>query len=103
MSDRPGRPFDSADQGRHSKVPRTDPREVEKHRFADRLAAMLVEELNQGKFDRLVLVVPPRALGQLRDELSKPLRAKVSAELAKDLTHLPARELQEHLSTVIAV
>ena len=44
-----------------------------------------------------------KALGQLRDELSKSVRARVSAELAKDLTHLPAQELQEHLGTVIAV
>ena len=103
MSDRPGRTFDSAGQGRHAKEPRTDPREVEKRRFADQLAAMLEDELNQGKFDRLVLVAPPKALGQLRDELSKSLRARVSAELTKDLTHLPQQELQEHLGTVIAV
>jgi protein required for attachment to host cells len=103
MSDRPGRTFDSAGQGRHAKVPRTGPREVEKQRFAHRLAAMLDAGLKQGSFDRLVLVAPPKALGQLRDELSKSLRAKVSAELAKDLTHLPARDLQEHLGAVIAV
>ena len=103
MSDRPGRTFDSAGQGRHAKEPRTDPREVEKHRFAHQLAAMLDERLKRGSFDRLVLVAPPRALGQLRDELSKSVRARVSAELAKDLTHLPARDLQEHLGTVIAV
>jgi protein required for attachment to host cells len=51
----------------------------------------------------LVLVAPPKALGRLRVELSKSVRARVSAELAKDLTHLPAQELQEHLGTVIAV
>jgi protein required for attachment to host cells len=76
---------------------------VEKHRFADQLAAMLQDELNQGKFDRLVLVAPPKALGQLRDALPKSVSARVSAELAKDLTHLPAQELREHLGTVIAV
>ena len=103
MSDRPGRTFDSTGQRRHAKEPRTNPREVEKHRFAHQLAAMLEDELNQGKFDRLVLVAPPKALGQLRDELSKSVRARVSAELAKDLTHLPAQELQEHLGAVIAV
>ncbi len=103
MSDRPGRTFDSVGQGRHAKEPRTDPREVEKHRFAHKLAVMLEGELNQGKFDRLVLVAPPKALGRLRVELSKSVRARVSAELAKDLTHLPTQELQEHLGTVIAV
>ena len=103
MSDRPGRTFDSVGQGRHAMVPRTDPREVEKQRFAHQLAAMLDDGLKRGSFDRLVLVAPPKALGQLRDELSKSVRARVSAELAKDLTHLPAQELRKHLSTVIAV
>ena len=103
MSDRPGRTFDSAGQGRHAMEPRTDPREVEKRRFAHTLAAMLEDRLNQGRFDRLVLVAPPRALGQLRGELSKSVRDKISAELAKDLTHTPPHELSEHLGRIMAV
>lgn len=103
MSDRPGRTFDSFGQGRHAKEPPSDPREVEKRRFAHELAAMLDDALKRGKFDRLVLVAPPKALGQLRAELSKPVRARVSAELGKDLTHLSVRELPQHLASVTAV
>jgi protein required for attachment to host cells len=76
MSDRPGRTFDSVGQGRHAKEPRADPRAVEKRRFAHTLAAILEDGLNQGRFDCLVLVAPPRTLGLLRDELSKSLREK---------------------------
>jgi protein required for attachment to host cells len=103
MSDRPGRTFDSAGQGRHAKEPRTDPREVEKRRFAHTLAVMLEDGLNQGSFDCLVLVAPPRALGQLRDELSESVHDKISAELAKDLTQTPQHKLPEHLVGIMAV
>ncbi len=103
MSDRPGRTSDSAGQGRPAKEPRTDPREVEKRRFAHTLAAMLEDGLNQGRFDCLVLVAPPRALGQLRDESSKSVRDKISAELAQDLTQMPQHKLPEHLGGVKAV
>jgi len=103
MSDRPGRTFDSTGQGRHAKEPRTNPREVEKRRFAHTLAAMLEDGLNQGRFDCLVLVAPPRALGQLRDELSESVRDKISAELAKDLTHTPEHKPPEHLVGIMAV
>ncbi len=103
MSDRPGPAFDSMGQGRHAKEPRTDPREVEKRRFAHAPAAMQEDGLNQGGFDCLVLVAPPRALGQLRDELSKSARDKVSAELTKDLTQTPLHELPEHLGRIMVV
>ena len=103
MSDRPGRTFDSVGQGRHAKEPRTDPREVEKRRFAHTLAAMLEDGLKQGRFDCLVLVAPPKALGQLRDQLSKSLRDRVSAELAKDLMQTPLHELPEHLGRIMVV
>ena len=103
MSDRPGWAFDSAGQGRHAKEPRTDPREAEKRRFAHTLVAMLEDGLNQVRFDCLVLIAPPRALGQLRDELSKSVRDKISAELAKDLTQTPPHKLPEHLVGIMAV
>ena len=64
---------------------------------------MLEDGLNQGRFDGLVLVAPPRALGQLRDELSSFLRDKVSAELTKDLTQTPLHELPQHLGGIMAI
>jgi protein required for attachment to host cells len=70
---------------------------------ATQLAAMLEDGLNQGRFDCLVLVAPPRALGQLRDELSESVHDKISAELAKDLTQTPQHKLPEHLVGIMAV
>jgi protein required for attachment to host cells len=51
----------------------------------------------------VVLIAPPQALGDLRACLSKGVQAKVSAELAKDLTHLAVHELPDRVGAVLAV
>jgi protein required for attachment to host cells len=103
VSDKPGRTFDSAGQGRHSKEPRTDPHEHEQCAFHHRIAAYLDSAAKSGEFDRLVVVAPPKALGSLRSELTAPTRAKVVGELNKDLTHVPIHDLAKHLGSVLAV
>jgi protein required for attachment to host cells len=102
MSDRPGRTFDSAGKGRHAKVPPSDPREVEKRRFAREMAALLDEGVKQDRYDRLVIIAPPKALGHLRAELSEGVRAKVSGEINRDLIHVPLHDLARHLGTLLA-
>jgi len=101
-SDKPGRTFDSAGQGRHSKEPRTDPHEHEQRTFHYRLAAYLGEAAKRGDFDRLVVVAPPKALGNLRAELTDAARKKIVGELNKDLTHVPIHDLAAHLGSVLA-
>ena len=64
---------------------------------------MLDHEFKQGRFDRLVLVLPPKELGRLRAELSSAVRGCVSAELNKDLTPLASHEMHEHLRPFLAV
>lgn len=54
-------------------------------------------------YDRLVLVAPSSALGDLREALSDSVRSLVRAELDKDLTKTPIAELPEHLDAVLAV
>lgn len=103
VSDKPGRTFDSGGQGRHSKEPRTDPHEHEQRAFHHRLAAYLDGAAKRGEFDRLVVVAPPKALGNLRTELTGAARAKVVGELNKDLTHVPVHDLAAHLGSVLAV
>jgi protein required for attachment to host cells len=39
------------------------------------------------KFDKLVLVAPPKMLGLLRQAMPAPLQSLVAGEVAKDLTH----------------
>lgn len=103
MSDRPGRTFDSAGQGRHALELPTDPREHERQVFLNDVAALLDREHQRGRYDRLVLVAPPKALGTLRDALSDAARAKVTGEIDKNLTNIPVHRIAEHLGSVLAV
>ena len=83
--------------------PRTDPHEHEQRVFHHRIAAYLDGAAKRGDFDRLILVAPPKALGNLRSELTAATREKVSGELNKDLTHVPTHGLAPHLGSVLAV
>jgi protein required for attachment to host cells len=101
--DKPSRSFESVGATRHAIEPRQDPHRELKRDFAERLAALLEERLSQKAFDRLVLVAPPAALGDLRAALPEAVRARVHAELGKDLTKTPASELPGHLAGVLAI
>jgi protein required for attachment to host cells len=101
-SDRPGRSFDSSGLGgRHAMAPPTDPQRYAKFAFARELAERLEEAAHAGRFDRLVLVAAPKTLGDLRELLPGPVKAKVVAEIDKDLTHVPMRDLPKHLASVL--
>ena len=101
MADRPGRGFDSVGKGRHAMTDGADAvREDERH-FLQSLAERLEKEAMADAYDRLILIAPPRALGDLRPFLSKPVKNRVHDEIAKDLTQLPNDRLADHLSDTI--
>lgn len=101
VTDKPGRTFDSAGTGRHAMAPPSDPREQAKQEFIRSVAQCLEDAAGQGKFQRLILVAPPRALGELRSCLSSGLQSKVAHEVAKDLNRLSPAELGEHLAKAL--
>jgi protein required for attachment to host cells len=101
-ADRPGRAFDRAGDGRHGMEPPTDPHRVEQERFVREIAAVLGEAAQRQRFDRLVLVAPPRFMGLLRDALPPGVASKVGAELTKGLTRLSIHELPDHLAPVLS-
>jgi protein required for attachment to host cells len=100
-SDRPGRSFDSGGQGRHAMEPPTDPQRYAKYTFARELATRLEEAAHAGRFARLVLVAAPKTLGDLRELLPGVVKAKIVAEIDKDLTKVPGPELAKHLAPVL--
>jgi protein required for attachment to host cells len=55
------------------------------------------------RFDRLVLVAPPKALGNLREALDEKAKALVHGELAKDLVRVSPRDLEVPLGEVMPV
>jgi len=103
MADAPGRSFDSGGQGRHAMEPSTDPQRVNQQAFASEIAAHIDKAAGKNKFDRLVVVAAPQMLGELRQSLSNAAKAKVTGELAKDLTHVPLHKLPDHLAEIMAV
>ncbi|MFZ5791799.1 MAG: host attachment protein [Pseudomonadota bacterium] len=103
VSDRPGHVQESAGSARHGVEPKVDYHRLEKTLFARELAKRLDAAIDGGKCQRLVLVAPPRVLGDLRQALSAKSRAAVAGELDKDLTHLKTSEIAQHLKSVLAV
>jgi len=98
VSDRPGRSYESVGGARHSIEREDDPRHREAVRFARRIARRLDDARRKDEFERLVVVVGPPFLGLVREELSRPTRARVAHEIRKDLVHSPVEVLREHLS-----
>ena len=101
MADKPGRAFDSVGKGRHAMAFGADAVREDERRFLQSLAARLEKEATAGSYDRLILIAPPRALGDLRAILSKPVKNRVHDEIAKDLTQLPNDRLADYLSDTI--
>lgn len=101
--ERPGRTHDRFGPGRHALEPRADWHDLEKTRFAAAVAERIGELKRNGRFDRIVLIAAPRALGEIRAALAGDVSAIVVAEIAKDLTHATDEEVARHLGTVMAL
>lgn len=97
-SDRPGRTFDRAGEGRHAKEPPTDPARYEQERFARALTQKLDDARKQNAFEELIIAAPPRFLGDLRAAMSDQLDQRVRGEINKDLSKLKPAEILERLS-----
>jgi protein required for attachment to host cells len=102
-SDRPGCSQQRGVARRHAFAPHLDWHEFEKEKFGREMARVLDQAAERCAFDRLVLVAPPRALGNLRSALAPRTRSLVHAEIDKDLTNLPVDALPAHLTDVVAL
>jgi protein required for attachment to host cells len=83
-------------------TPRTDPHAREGERFIARLADRITQASAHDAFQRLVVIAPPRALGEFRDLLPTPVRAKVVGEIHHDLTKSSTQAILEHLGPYLA-
>lgn len=102
-TDKPGRASGGAVGARHVKQPKIDLHEFAKERFAAEMAEVLDAAAGRKAFDRLVLVAPPRVLGNLRSSMKNGARERIAGELAKDLTRVPVRDLPGYLDTVMVI
>lgn len=71
--------------------------EIERPRLAKHVIRALEAEWAKASADRIVVAAGPKMLGALRDAMPAPLAGHVAAELAKDLSDVPAHALYDHL------
>lgn len=96
-TDRPGRSFSSVGPGR-SAYEETDFHQLEEDRFAAETAELLKKRALRGDFESLIIVAPPRTLGELRKHYHKEVEQRLLGELDKDLTGHPVDQIEKALS-----
>jgi protein required for attachment to host cells len=97
-TERPGRTHESQGNMRHSIQREDTPRRAEAVRFARRIARKLDDARRKDEFEQLVVVAGPPFLGLVREELSRPTRARVAREIRKDLVHSAPEVLARRLA-----
>ena len=98
-TDVPGRTFSSVGS-RRSAMEQTDFHQIEEDRFAAEAANILRDRALNGDFKTLVVVAPPRTLGELRKHYHKEVSSRIVEELHKDLTGFPINDIQAALVRV---
>ncbi len=73
------------------------PKETQERRFAHTLSHVLERGHTDNAFSKLMLVAPPKLLGDLRENLSKGLLPITVAEVHKDYSHCGVEELMRLL------
>ena len=96
-SDRPGRVSEAAVAGRRSALEPTDWHDIEEHRFAQKVAAAMEQMVRANKVKALIVVAPPKTLAELRNAFHADVKARIVAEINKDLTKHPLGEIEKHL------
>ena len=80
--------------GRHqSSSANPSDRQQDEDSFAAGVATLLNKRVLDGKIDDLVVIAAPRTLGELRKHYHKSLEAKLTGEIAKDLTGHSAQDI----------
>ncbi len=93
-SDAPGLSFSSVGHGRHS-FSEVDFHQLEEDRFASETADLLRKRALSNDFESLIIVAPPRTLGELRKHYHKEVENRLVGEIAKDLTGHPVDQIEK--------
>ncbi len=96
-SDAPGRAFDDSGGPGRSAYQETDFHQLEEERFAAETAELLRKRALRNEFESLIIVAPPRTLGELRKHYHKEVEKRLAGEIAKDLTGHPVTEIEKIL------
>jgi len=95
-TDRPGRSFSSVGPGR-SAYEETDFHQLEEDRFAAETAELLKKRALNNDFEKLIIVAPPKTLGELRKHYHKEVESRLIGEIDKTLTGHPVEDIESAL------
>lgn len=93
-SDRAGTSHNSVGSARSS-MQETDFHQLAEDRFAAKTADRLRAQALRGDFEKLIVVAPPKTLGELRKHYHKEVESRLAGEIAKDLTGHPVDEIEK--------
>lgn len=94
-TDEPGRAFDASGGPGRSRYEETDFHQLEEDKFAAETAEILKKRALAREFESLIIVAPPKTLGELRKHYHKEVEKRLSGEIAKDLTGHPVEEIEK--------
>jgi protein required for attachment to host cells len=78
----------------------TDFHQLQEDRFAAETADFLRARALRNEFDSLIVVAPPRTLGELRKHYHKEVEKRLTGEVPKDLTGHPVKEIEKILTSL---
>jgi len=96
-TDAPGRSISSVGSARSSMEP-TDFHQLQEDRFAAEAAELLRKRALSNDFEQLIIVAPPRTLGELRKHYHKTVEARLIAEIDKDLTGMTIPTIEQNIT-----
>jgi protein required for attachment to host cells len=99
-TDQPGRAVTGVGTARNGAIEGTDWHRLAEERFAVEIADTLYRRIHAGHCEKLVVVAPPRVLGEMRKAFHKEVAACISAEVPKELTSHPVAEIEKILSAL---
>jgi protein required for attachment to host cells len=95
-TDKPGRKH-GTDGNARSSIEQTDWHHLQEQRFAAEIADMLYKLGHAGNYEELVVVAPPKMLGDLRAKFHRQVSGAVIAEVPRDLTQYSVPEINAML------
>lgn len=93
-TDEPGSVFQSGSTGR-STYEETDFHQLEEDRWAHEAADRVNSRALDNDFDSLVIIAPPKTLGELRKKLHKETVKRTILEIDKEMTNQPVKDIEE--------
>jgi protein required for attachment to host cells len=96
-SDAPGRSVNSVSSHRSS-MEQTNFHDLEESRFAAEAVALLNRRALAQDYEKLIVIAPPTALGEMRKHYHKEVQSRLVGEIAKDLSNHPVPEIERILA-----